>query len=189
LGVGQQRGLFSFGELLVLVYNFREDKVITVQSLRGYSIFARFVELPDFTGISLEELHRRAARAGRKKVLIQALDAVKKHLGDAYAVTPETAAEAKAAVETAEAAEPAEPAKEANAAAKTTKPAPADSPLLPFNGESGDTASEQITRQIIPQRKKRTRRKPEQKTPSGQVPVSKPETEPAAETAEPPTDG
>jgi DNA-binding transcriptional regulator of glucitol operon len=80
LGVGQRRGIFAFGELLVLVYNFRENKVITVQSLRGYSIFARFVELPDFIGLSLEELRRRADKAGRRSVLIQAVEAVEKHI-------------------------------------------------------------------------------------------------------------
>jgi DNA-binding transcriptional regulator of glucitol operon len=87
LGVGQRRGFFAFGELLVLVYNFREDKVITVQSLKGYSIFARFAELPDFTGLSLEELRRRTAGAGRRRALVQAVEAVEKHLRDASVAT------------------------------------------------------------------------------------------------------
>jgi len=125
--VGQRRGLFSFGELLVLVYNFREDKVLTVQSLRGYSIFARFVELQDYTGLSLEELHHRAAGAGRKEVLIQALDAVKKHLGDA--VAPKTVTETKAAkgAKKVKKAKPEKPAKKAKSAkeAKLAKKAEA----------------------------------------------------------------
>ncbi|MDR1306526.1 MAG: transcriptional regulator GutM [Treponema sp.] len=58
LGMGQRRGLFKPGELLILVYNAREDRVISVQSMRGYTIFARFNEVKDYTGLSLEELRR-----------------------------------------------------------------------------------------------------------------------------------
>jgi len=117
LGVGQRRGLFAFGELVVLVYNSRDDKIITIQSLKGYSIFARFTELPDFAGLSLEELRRQAAGAGRRSVLIQAIEAVEKHLRDSSAAVQETAAEpvvetaadlAEPAAETAVKAEPAE---------------------------------------------------------------------------------
>jgi DNA-binding transcriptional regulator of glucitol operon len=76
LGVGQRRGLFSFGELLVLVYNAHEKKVITVQSLRGLSVFSRFREITAFTGLTLEELRRRNVRPN--SALIQAVDAVEK---------------------------------------------------------------------------------------------------------------
>jgi DNA-binding transcriptional regulator of glucitol operon len=78
LGVGQRRGLFSFGELLVLVYNAHEKKVVTVQSLRGFSIFSRFKEISDYTGLTLEELRRRNARP--RSALIQAVEAVEKRL-------------------------------------------------------------------------------------------------------------
>jgi DNA-binding transcriptional regulator of glucitol operon len=125
LGVGQRRGLFAFGELLVLVYNFREDKVITVQSLRGYSIFARFAELPGFAGLSLEELRRRAAGAGRRKTLVQAIEAVEKHLRASPAAAPETVIEptAETAIEpTAKAKSTETAAKPAKAAETATKP-------------------------------------------------------------------
>jgi len=80
LGVGQKRGLFAFGELLVLVYNHKENKVAAVESLKGYTIFARFVEIPVYTGLSLDELRRQAA--SKKGVLLQAVKAVEKHLWD-----------------------------------------------------------------------------------------------------------
>ena len=99
LGVGQRRGLFTPGEILVLVYNTKEDAAITVQSMRGYSIFVRFREKPEYSGLSLEELHRRALEADRrdlfvwrfffpykkhkitkrKGALIQAVEAIEKH--------------------------------------------------------------------------------------------------------------
>jgi DNA-binding transcriptional regulator of glucitol operon len=95
LGVGQRRGFFGFGELLVLVYNSHEDKVITVQSMRGYSIFARFSEIPVFTGLSLEELRLKAAGKGKKSVLNQAVKAVEKHLRDSPPAVPKAAAKTK----------------------------------------------------------------------------------------------
>jgi len=83
LGVGQRRGLFAFGELLILVYNSRQNKVVTVQNLRGFTIFARFVEIPAFSGLSLEEL--RSHGTSKRCALIQAIDAVEKHLRDSQA--------------------------------------------------------------------------------------------------------
>lgn len=78
LGIGQRRGIFAFGELLVLVYNAHEKKVVTVQSLQGFSIFARFTEIPAYTGLSLEELRSRNVRRG--SALFQAIEAVEEHL-------------------------------------------------------------------------------------------------------------
>jgi len=80
LGVGQRRGIFAFGELLVLVYNPKENKVAAVENLKGYTIFARFVEIQAYTGLTLDELRRQAA--SQKGVLIQAVKAVEKHLWD-----------------------------------------------------------------------------------------------------------
>ena len=100
LGVGQRRGLFTPGEIIVFVYNPRKNEVITVQSMRGYSIFALFREKPEFSGLSLEELHNEGLKADRrdlriwrilfryklynptkrKGALIQAVEAVEKHL-------------------------------------------------------------------------------------------------------------
>ena len=100
LGAGQRRGLFMAGEILVLVYNLEENSVITVQSMRGYSIFARFKEKPEYAGLSLEELHQQGLREDlrelrlwriifpykprtltkRKGALIQAVEAVENHL-------------------------------------------------------------------------------------------------------------
>jgi len=83
LGVGQRRGLFAFGELLVLVYDSRKNKVVAVQKLRGFTIFARFVEIPAFSGLTLEELRRHGT--SKRCALIQAIEAVEKHLRDSKA--------------------------------------------------------------------------------------------------------
>jgi glucitol operon activator protein len=100
LGVGQRRGLFVPGEILILVYNPHDNSVITVQSMRGFSIFVRFEEKLEYAGLSLEELRlkgleedRRDLRlwrfffhyktgvpSKRKGSLIQAVEAVEKHL-------------------------------------------------------------------------------------------------------------
>jgi len=166
--VGQRRGLFSFGELVVLVYNFREDKVLTVRSLRGYSIFARFAELQDFTGISLEELRRRSAGAGKKSALIQAVEAVEKHLQDFLAANPEEAAVS-----------PAEP-------AKTAKPAAEAEPAKYELDFPQDEVLENT--QVIPRRQKQNRRNPGQKKTSARLPAPDPEAEPAAQTEDPAAD-
>jgi glucitol operon activator protein len=107
LGIGQRRGLLKPGELLIVVYNPREDRVVSVQSMRGYTVFARFAELKEYAGISLEELRRTgmekdaeemklfrllrrynpALRSKRKGALIQAVEAVDRYLqNDAEAV-------------------------------------------------------------------------------------------------------
>ena len=100
LGIGQRRGIFIPGEILVLVYNQHDNAVITVQSMRGYSVFARFKEKSEYTGLSLEDLRLRGLKADLrdlrlwrifisynpqkqtrlKGALIQAVEAVEKHL-------------------------------------------------------------------------------------------------------------
>jgi DNA-binding transcriptional regulator of glucitol operon len=100
LGIGQRRGLIKPGEILVVVYNPREDRTITVQSMRGRTIFARFRELPEYRDLSMEGL-RTAGRkqdmadlpwrrrwipykpdqpGGKKGALIQAVEAVERYL-------------------------------------------------------------------------------------------------------------
>jgi glucitol operon activator protein len=66
LGIGQRRGLFTPGEICILVYNLKENTVITVQSMRGFSVFARFKEKQEYSGLSLQELHRLGMEADRK---------------------------------------------------------------------------------------------------------------------------
>ena len=100
LGVGQRHGLFMPGEICILVYNQREDRVITVESMRGYSIFVHFTEKPEYAGLSLKELRLIGLKKDRKDMglwriifpynpqkpskrkgaLIQAIEAVEKHL-------------------------------------------------------------------------------------------------------------
>ncbi|MDR2553755.1 MAG: transcriptional regulator GutM [Treponema sp.] len=100
LGIGQRRGVLQPGELLILVYNREEDRVVSVQSMRGYTIFARFGEAGAYTGLSLEELRRigiekdavemrwrrrrhpydPAELTKKKGALIQAVEAVDRYL-------------------------------------------------------------------------------------------------------------
>ena len=100
IGVGQRRGFFRPGEILILVYSFNINKSITVLSMKGFSIFARFRERPELAGLSLEELRKQGIKADKyelfpwriifrynpvsktrlKGVLIQAVEAVEQHL-------------------------------------------------------------------------------------------------------------
>ena len=66
VGVGQRRGLIFSGEILVLVYNLKENKALSVQSLKGYSIFARFRERTELSGLSLDELRQKGLKADRR---------------------------------------------------------------------------------------------------------------------------
>ena len=70
VGVGQRRGFIFPGEILIVVYNLSENKTLNVLSLKGYSIFARFREKPDLTGLSLDELRQRGLKADRKDMHI-----------------------------------------------------------------------------------------------------------------------
>jgi glucitol operon activator protein len=100
LGMGQRRGLLRPGELLILVYDRREDRAVSVQSMRGYTVFARFEERKRYTGLSLDELRRLgieqdaidmkfrrrrhpydpAELTKKKGALIQAVEAVDRYL-------------------------------------------------------------------------------------------------------------
>ena len=104
LGIGQRRGLFTPGEILVLVYSPEDNLVVTVQSMRGFSIFVHFREKSEYSRLSLEELRSRALEedrrdlglwriifryqplkiSKRKGALIQAVEAVERHLAQKY---------------------------------------------------------------------------------------------------------
>jgi len=100
LGIGQRRGFLRPGELLILVYNSHEDRAVSVQSMRGLTVFARFGDVKEYSGLSLEELRRigiekdakemkwyrrrhpynPAVLSKKKGALIQAVEAVDKYL-------------------------------------------------------------------------------------------------------------
>ena len=108
MGVGQRRGLFTPGEIIILVYNSKANAAITVQSMRGYSIFVHFKEMLNYTGLSLEELRRLGLEADRhdlklwriffrykpqklskqKGALIQAVEAVAKKMASEISDVP-----------------------------------------------------------------------------------------------------
>jgi len=100
LGIGQRKGIVRPGEILILVYNRHEDKAVSVQSMRGFTIFAYFREVKEYSGCPLEELrrigierdavdmkwHRRkhpydpSELTKKKGALIQAVEAVDRYL-------------------------------------------------------------------------------------------------------------
>ena len=100
LGIGQRKGILKPGEILILVYNRNDGRAVSVQSMKGYTIFARFQEIKDYTGLPLDELRRigiekdsKEMKLYRKKhpydpsiltkkkgALIQAVEAVDRYL-------------------------------------------------------------------------------------------------------------
>jgi glucitol operon activator protein len=94
LGIGHRRGRLGPGEIVILVYDKIGDRVVSVQSMRGYSVFAHFAEIPEYTGFSLDEIRtagiekdaremkwRRkpydpAVLSKKKGALIQAVEAI-----------------------------------------------------------------------------------------------------------------
>ncbi|MDR0585669.1 MAG: transcriptional regulator GutM [Treponema sp.] len=58
LGIGQRRGRLKPGEIIILVYDRDEDRVVTVQSMRGYTVFAHFIEVPEYSGLGLDEIRK-----------------------------------------------------------------------------------------------------------------------------------
>ena len=67
LGIGQKKGGLKPGEILILVYNRQEDRATSVQSMKGYTIFANFREIKEYTGVSLEELRRTGIEKDAKE--------------------------------------------------------------------------------------------------------------------------
>ena len=100
LGIGQKKGGFKPGEILILVYNRNDDRATSVQRMKGYTIFANFREIKEYTGLSLEELrhigiekdakefkryrkkhpYNSAVLSKKKGALIQAVEAVDRYM-------------------------------------------------------------------------------------------------------------
>ncbi|MDR2181509.1 MAG: transcriptional regulator GutM [Treponema sp.] len=100
LGIGQRRGFLKPGEILILVYDRNEDRALAVSSMRGFTVFAHFKEIPELCGLSLAELRRRGIELDgrelgwyrrrhpydpelltkKKGALIQAVEAVDRYL-------------------------------------------------------------------------------------------------------------
>jgi glucitol operon activator protein len=58
LGIGQRRGRLTPGEILILIYDKNEDRVVSAQSMRGYTVFAHFTEVPEYSGLGLDEIRK-----------------------------------------------------------------------------------------------------------------------------------
>jgi DNA-binding transcriptional regulator of glucitol operon len=85
IGVGRSPFFCIPGELAVLVYRPREDRVLAVLRLRGLTVFARFREQGEYEGLSLEAFRRRAGTGG---ALYRALEAVERRLEKTAASRP-----------------------------------------------------------------------------------------------------
>jgi glucitol operon activator protein len=75
LGIGQRRGIIAPGEILILAYDRESDLVTRVLSMRGYTIFAKFGEMPEYAGFTLDEIRR----AGIEKDAVEMRRYRKKH--------------------------------------------------------------------------------------------------------------
>jgi|GEM_PF-1724063 len=60
LGIGQRKSWLRAGEIVILSYSKREDRVVSCMSMKGFTIFAKFKELPPYTGLTLAEIRKIA---------------------------------------------------------------------------------------------------------------------------------
>ena len=95
LGIGQYKSWLKGGEILILSYNPREDKVVACKSLKGYTIFAKFKDLNQYVGMTLSEVRHQGIKleekrrkgkpydphvlSKKKNPLIQAIEAIDLH--------------------------------------------------------------------------------------------------------------
>jgi len=56
LGIGQRKGGVKSGEILILSYDRQNDRVISCQSLKGLTIFAKFKKISVYEGLSLSKM-------------------------------------------------------------------------------------------------------------------------------------
>lgn len=114
LGVGQRKGGVKSGEILILSYDRQTGRVVQCKSMRGYTIFARFKDIPEYIGLSLAEIRQigveldavqmkryrkkhpydPSALSKKKGALIQAVEAIElrmRHEADNLAIERGTA--------------------------------------------------------------------------------------------------
>lgn len=58
IGVGQRKNALRPGEILILSYDRKEDKVVSCKSMKGYTIFAKFKDIPAYAGMSLVQIRK-----------------------------------------------------------------------------------------------------------------------------------
>lgn len=58
IGVGQRKSTLRQGEILILSYDRQTDRVVTCKSMKGYTIFAQFKDIPDYAGLTLDQIRK-----------------------------------------------------------------------------------------------------------------------------------
>ncbi len=58
IGVGQRKSTLRQGEILILSYDRKTDRVAACKSMKGYTIFAQFKDIPAYVGLSLDQIRR-----------------------------------------------------------------------------------------------------------------------------------
>jgi len=82
IGLGREKGFLKAGNITILVCN-REGKIITGEKMEGITVFSRFAEIKDISGISIaklkEEYVKKKDKPG-KKAMIQAVEDLERKL-------------------------------------------------------------------------------------------------------------
>ena len=116
LGIGQRKGGLKSGEILILSYDRKADRVVGCKSMKGLTVMATFKPVPAYVGLSLAEVREAGVRldavemrryrrkhpydpytlSKKKGALIQAVEAIELRLRNdaASASEPEASPEA-----------------------------------------------------------------------------------------------
>lgn len=78
LGVGRARKKFGFGAIALVVVS--KDMVVRrLQVMSGFSVFARFKDVPAYEGVKLDSLEARLTSKGTQEKIVTAVkDAIKR---------------------------------------------------------------------------------------------------------------
>lgn len=58
IGVGQRKSGLRQGEILILSYDRKMDQVVACKSMKGYTIFAQFKDIPGCVGLTLDQIRK-----------------------------------------------------------------------------------------------------------------------------------
>jgi glucitol operon activator protein len=58
IGVGQRKSGLRQGEILILSYDRKTDRVVACKTMKGYTIFAQFKDISDYVGLTLNQIRK-----------------------------------------------------------------------------------------------------------------------------------
>ncbi len=58
IGVGQRKNALRQGEIIILSYDRNKDEVVACKSMKGYTIFAKFKDMPEYVGMTLSAIRK-----------------------------------------------------------------------------------------------------------------------------------